>query len=167
MHVSQIIILYTLKLYTTVCQLQLNKAEKKCSPREKRKEKTTSEPENQTENYPVQDTSCYGELGGWVAREATAGGINQVITFLQASPLLFLLVFLFFLSYYLCYSPMCTASTSTWCRRFLSFIKPIGKDCPEWVTLNSIDNLWEALRMPLRIPSDWVLLWGSNPKQAR
>ena len=99
MHVSQIIILYTLKLYTTVCQLQLNKAEKKCSPREKRKEKTTSEPENQTENYPVQDTSCYGELGGWVAREATAGGINQVISFLPASALLFLLLFLFFLSF--------------------------------------------------------------------
>ena len=28
MHVSRIIILYTLKLYTAVCQLQLNKAEK-------------------------------------------------------------------------------------------------------------------------------------------
>ena len=99
MHVSQIIILYTLKLYTTVCQLQLNKAEKKCSPREKRKEKTTSEPENQTENYPVQEISCCGDLGGWVAGEATAGGINQVISFLPASALLFLLLFLFFLSF--------------------------------------------------------------------
>lgn len=136
MHVSRIIILYTLKLYTTVCQLQLSKPEKTCSPREKRKEKTSSEPENQTENYPVQEISCSGELGGWVAPEATAGGINQVISFLPASPLLFLLLSFysfspFLLSYYLCYSPMCTASTSTWCKRFLSFIKPIGKDCPE------------------------------------
>ena len=129
MRVSPIIILYTLKLHTAVCQLQLTKAEKKKMLSKRKKEKkTTSEPENQTENYPVQEISCCGELGGWVASEITAGGINQAISFLPASPLLFFLLSFysfspFLLSYHLCHSPMCTASTSTCCKRFSSFIK--------------------------------------------
>ena len=152
MHVSQIIILYTLKLYTTVCQLQLNKAEKNALQEKKGKRKP-----HQSQRIKLK-IILYRRLA---AVESLVAGwhVRLLLVVSTKSSLFFLLPHFsfsssfysfspFLLSYYLCYSPMCNASTSTWCQRFLSFIKPIGKDCPQWVTLNSIENLWEALRMP-------------------